>query len=154
MTKKAEEKPEDVDAVIIRRGRPPKLVADKDTLDIIWKLAMIHCTQDEIASILGVARGSFNRWLKTNEKVRELMERGYENGRKCLRRAQFDVAIQGKNPTMQIWLGKQLLGQRDKNDVSVEAKIVDMSAVEMLRQEIEAMVSRQLEPPREMKTIN
>jgi hypothetical protein len=39
-------------------------------------------------------------------------EKGLENGKSSLRRLQWKAAL-GGNITMQIWLGKQYLGQRD-----------------------------------------
>jgi len=143
---------EDIDALIIKRGRPATLKLDYLTLRLIDKLARIHCTQSEIAGVLGVRRETFNRWMSQNDEARVTFEEGFEHGSKSLRRAQFEVAIQDKNPTMLIWLGKQYLGQRDQNDMRAEVKVVDLTAVDVLRKEIEAMVVRQLPPP--MKTIN
>jgi len=44
------------------------------------------------------------------------VEKGAATGRTSLRQAQFKLALAG-NATMQIWLGKQLLGQTDKTDL-------------------------------------
>jgi hypothetical protein len=44
---------------------------------------------------------------------REAWESGREIGKASLRRTQIAVAQQG-NPTMLIWLGKQMLNQKDK----------------------------------------
>ena len=41
-----------------------------------------------------------------------------DRGRSSLRRHQWELAQKG-NPTMLIWLGKQLLGQRDHRDMQV-----------------------------------
>jgi hypothetical protein len=45
----------------------------------------------------------------------EAYKRFSEDGKKSLRRLQFDSARKG-NVTMQIWLGKQYLGQRDRTE--------------------------------------
>jgi DNA-binding transcriptional regulator YiaG len=93
-------------------GRPPKLKCDDDTLKQINGLARIQCTQREAAAVLGVHRETFSKFLDTNEKAMRAWEDGQEAGKASLRREQFKVAQNG-NATMQIWLGKQWLGQKD-----------------------------------------
>jgi hypothetical protein len=44
-----------------------------------------------------------------------------QKGRVALRSKQFELALAG-NPTMLIWLGKQVLGQRDKIDQEIGNK--------------------------------
>lgn len=45
-----------------------------------------------------------------------IIEKGRENGKMSLRRAQFKKAVEDGNVAMQIWLGKQYLDQRDKTE--------------------------------------
>ena len=85
-------------------GRPKKQI-DYTTVE---KLANIQCTQEEIASFLGVS----SRTLLRDEKFKELFSKGRENGKMSLRRIQWKHAE--KSATMAIWLGKQYLGQTDK----------------------------------------
>ena len=85
-------------------GRPKKEI-DYVTVE---KLANIQCTQDEIASFLGIS----TRTLQRDEQFMELFNRGRENGKMSLRRMQWKHAE--KSVPMAIWLGKQYLGQRDK----------------------------------------
>ena len=85
-------------------GRPKKEI-DYTTVE---KLANIQCTQDEIASFLGIS----TRTLQRDEQFMELFNRGRENGKMSLRRMQWKHAE--KSVPMAIWLGKQYLGQRDK----------------------------------------
>src|SRR5512142_1202602 len=87
-----------------KRGRPRKHI----DLELVEKLAHIQCTHAEIASTLGVSVDTLNR----NEHFAETYKRGAEGGRKSLRRMQFESANRG-NVVMQIWLGKQYLGQSD-----------------------------------------
>jgi hypothetical protein len=42
-----------------------------------------------------------------------MLDEGRSKIRATLRKTQLELAIQDKNPTMLIWLGKQLLGQRE-----------------------------------------
>lgn len=57
---------------------------------------------------------------KRNEK--ESLER--HEKRKKLREAQWDAAINDKNPLMLIWLGKNELGQQDKLDTEDRKEVV------------------------------
>ena len=96
-------------------GRP-KIEIDYATVE---KLANIQCTQDEIASFLGVS----TRTLQRDEKFMELFNKGRDNGKMSLRRIQWKHAE--KSATMAIWLGKQYLGQKDVIEASTtgETKI-------------------------------
>lgn len=89
-------------------GRP-KIEIDYATVE---KLANIQCTQDEIASFLGVS----TRTLQRDEKFMELFNKGRDNGKMSLRRIQWKHAE--KSATMAIWLGKQYLGQKDNIEVA------------------------------------
>lgn len=77
-------------------------------MGMVEKLAHIQCTQTEIAATLGVSVDTLTR----RKEFAEVYKRGCEGGRKSLRRMQFEAASKG-NVTMQIWLGKQYLGQTD-----------------------------------------
>lgn len=80
---------------------------------VIEKLALIQCTQAEIASFLGVS----TRTLERDENFCQIYKKGLEKGQMSLRRLQFRKAQEGNVP-MLIWLGKQYLGQRDKAELS------------------------------------
>jgi hypothetical protein len=68
-----------------------------------------------------VHRDTFADFLGTHEKAQEAWDNGQEQGRASLRRLQYKAAENG-NPTMQIWLGKQWLGQKDRTEsVNVNA---------------------------------
>lgn len=92
------------------RGRP-KLVLNDTGKAIIMNMASIMCTDEEIAACLGVTVETLQN-ADNNAAFLECKEKGNGNGKKSLRRIQFDIARQG-NATMAIWLGKQWLGQRD-----------------------------------------
>lgn len=86
------------------RGRPKKPI----DYELVAKMANIACTEAEIAAMLDV---SVRKLQKDKEFIRTY-KKGLENARSSLRRWQFKSAANG-NVTMQIWLGKQMLGQRD-----------------------------------------
>ena len=99
------------------KGRPKMLLSDVG-IETIKSLASIQCTDEEIASVLGC---SVDLLTNRNNKAAftEAKEAGQLSGKASLRRMQFQTAESG-NATMQIWLGKQYLGQKDKQDVAVE----------------------------------
>lgn len=101
------------------KGRP-KLLLNQVGIETIRNLASIQCTDEEIASVLGV---SVDLLTNRNNKdtFQEAKEAGQLSGKASLRRMQFKTAEAG-NATMQIWLGKQYLGQKDKQDVAVETE--------------------------------
>jgi hypothetical protein len=97
-----------------KAGRP-KIVID---WELVQKLAHIQCTQTEIASTVGVSVDTLHR----HAEFAEVYKRGSEGGKKSLRRMQFESATKG-NVTMQIWLGKQYLGQRDNLDQRINTEV-------------------------------
>lgn len=83
----------------------PKIEID---FTMVEKLSNIQCTQDEIASFLGIS----TRTLQRNEEFCRIYKKGIENGKMSLRRIQWKLSE--KNTAMAIWLGKQYLGQKDR----------------------------------------
>jgi hypothetical protein len=94
------------------RGRP-KLKLNDIGKEIVTKLAGFMCTEEEIASFLGVSveqlkndvnKGSFAECIKNGQRI----------GKVSLRQNQFNLSK--TNASMAIFLGKQYLGQRDVVD--------------------------------------
>src|SRR5882724_11209570 len=96
-----------------RRGKLARI--DEGELE---KLAMLQCTDEEVAAWFGVTTKTIERRRKTG-RFAEIMERGRAKGRISLRRTQMRLAEQGSG-SVAIWLGKQLLGQVDHIDHRVE----------------------------------
>lgn len=84
-------------------GRDKTIVPPEE----VYKLAQIGCKDSEIADWFGVN----GETLRYNFKAE--LTKGREHLKQSLRRAQLDVAINGKNAVMLIWLGKNILGQTD-----------------------------------------
>lgn len=104
-----------------KMGAPRKIVGDEKTLQTLGGLARIQCTTKEAAAVLAVSEPTFIDFLKREKKAREVWDQGKEAGRASLRRMQFKAAESG-NATMQIWLGKQYLEQRDKQELEHTGK--------------------------------
>lgn len=75
--------------------------------DLVFKLASIHCSYEEIANVVGTSVPTLKK------RFSNIIEKGRAEGKKSLRRAQFEAAVEKKDVRMLIWLGKQLLGQTD-----------------------------------------
>ena len=92
-------------------GRPKK----KIDYNIVEELSNIQCTQEEIASVLNISV----RTLQRDEEFCRIYKNGMDKGKQSLRRMQWSAAKEG-NTTMLVWLGKQYLGQSDKQNVTNE----------------------------------
>ena len=98
-----------------KMGRP-KLKIDQDMFE---SLCEIQCTQSEISAVLKVSEDTILRWCKETygETFAVSFKKHSEGGKSSLRKAQWKAALNG-NSTMLIWMGKQVLGQVDKNEVT------------------------------------
>jgi hypothetical protein len=109
-------------------GRPKK------TIDLVElkKLCEMQCTAHEICGFFGIHEETLNRIVKDEYGITfpEYFEQSRCTGKAALRRRQFQTAMDG-NPTMLIWLGKNWLGQVDKQEITqhsdtvVKVKITD-----------------------------
>lgn len=95
-------------------GGRPKIPIDYATVE---KLAGIMCTQEEIAAYFEIDVST----LKRDAKFCTTYKNAMEKGKMSFRRQQYKAAEAG-NTTMLIWLGKQYLGQRDRNDTQLTGK--------------------------------
>ena len=94
-------------------GRPKKNI----DYNLCESLAKIQCTQEEIAEITGVS----TRTLQRDKEFCRVYKIGLDNAKLSLRRNQFKMSV--RNPTMAIWLGKQYLGQTDKQDIRMDNRV-------------------------------
>ena len=92
-----------------RRG-PGRKPAHIDLVEL-EKLCALQCTDEEIADWFDVSTRTIESRRKQPEYA-QVMKRGRSRGRISVRRAQMKL-LEGGNGTMGVWLGKQLLGQRD-----------------------------------------
>jgi hypothetical protein len=116
-------------------GRPRATV----DLALVEKLAGIACTLEEIADVTGVSKSTLLRLGKQTD-FSKAIQRGRSKGKVSLRRLQWQSAegifetiedpagkkkprrrmIVPPNVTAQIWLGKQMLGQRTEPETARE----------------------------------
>ena len=77
----------------------------------VEQLASFGCTDTEIASFFDISRTTLER------NYEQYLTKGRESGKIRLRQMQWASAKKG-NVAMLIWLGKQLLGQSDKQEIT------------------------------------
>lgn len=87
------------------------------------KLCALQPTQVEIAVFFGVSVDTLDRWCKKtyDANFAEVFSQKRTAGHLSLRRKQFESAMSG-DKALQIWLGKQWLGQTDKQELSSNTK--------------------------------
>lgn len=114
-------------------------------------LVRIQCTAEECAAILDMSADTLDTRLKEAGfgGFSEFYKRYNHEGRASLRRAQWKAAVDEGNPTMLIWMGKQMLGQRDRFDAALTGadggaiKIeADISAATKLTQMVNQIAER------------
>jgi hypothetical protein len=98
--------------LVVGRG-PNQKVVDPDE---VYRLSGIGCTMEEMAHFFGIDRET----LKYN--FLPYIQRANSELYMRLRTKQIEVALDG-NPTMLIWLGKNMLGQSD-NPANVDSNKV------------------------------
>ena len=107
-------------------GRPKKPI----DWDMVKKLCGIHCTGEEIASVVDVHYDTLNN--RCNEEYginfSEYYKKASATGKTSLRRKQYEVAMKG-NTTMLVWLGKNILGQRD----TIETDVKELPSINIIR---------------------
>jgi hypothetical protein len=107
---------EEITVTGIRIGRgETSSVVDPET---VYKLALMGANNVEIAEWYGVTESSIRY------RFNEYLAKARSSLKIKLRRAQLKVAIENENPTMLIWLGKQMLGQGENVVASESEKVL------------------------------
>lgn len=91
---------------------------------MVKKLAMIHCTKEEIATILGCHRDTLYA------RFSDVLRMGEEEGKMSLKRKMHEVAFKG-NVQMLIWLSKQRLGYKERQPEEAQQVIVNLNVNEV-----------------------
>lgn len=105
-----------------KRGRPQKII-DQEQFE---KLCGLQCTLDEFCCYFDCDDKTLEKWCKNTYKMNfsEIFKIKKGKGKISLRRKQFEVALSG-NPTMLIWLGRNMLGQTDKYEIEQTVSVDD-----------------------------
>lgn len=101
--KKPKTATKEVEGIVVGRGDNKTVIPPEE----VYKLAKLWCSMQEIADWFEIPRET----LKYN--FSDLIAKGRAETKQALRRAQLKNAL-GGNTSMQIWLGKNILGQSDQ----------------------------------------
>tara|TARA_R100000329_G_C7604537_1_gene214470 strand:+ start:1193 stop:1594 length:402 start_codon:yes stop_codon:yes gene_type:complete len=99
-------------------GRPKTHIDEVE----LKRVCVLQLTMPEIAAYFDIPLRTLEDRVKAEPKLKEIIQNGRERGKISVRRKQFQIMDEDNNATMAIWLGKQLLGQRDKHDLVTEDK--------------------------------
>jgi len=104
-------------------GRPRKEI-DWNEFD---KLCALQCTEQEIADWFEVCTDTLETRIKETYSVSfsELFRQRRGKGKIALRRMQMQACEKG-NTSLLIFLGKQYLGQADKQDLNLDAGKIEI----------------------------
>lgn len=108
------------DKALPKTGRPAAII-DWPVVDDYLRAG---CTGTGIAGVLGICEDTLYRACVRDHKMTfsAYSQQKRSEGDDMLRKKQFDVAMKG-DCTMIIWLGKQRLEQRDKQEVKQDSTI-------------------------------
>ena len=99
-----------------KMGRP-RIEIDQSDFE---KLCVLQCTKADIANWFECSEDTIEKWCKRTygETFTAVFAQKREKGKVSLRRMQWKSAEAG-NVTMQIFLGKQYLGQKDQQGIEI-----------------------------------
>ena len=89
----------------------PRKVIDKD---LLRKLALIHCTMEEMADIFDISKDTLRR------RFANIIRRARADGKMSLRRTMWKAALEKESEKMMIWLSCQHLGMSNKTEQKQE----------------------------------
>jgi hypothetical protein len=118
--------------VFAHQDRSRLLEPNEKTLLALFKLGKLKCTVPEASAFLGVGMSTLEKFLQNFSEARSAWDEGQEHGKISLRRKQLQLA--DKNAAMAIFLGKNILGQKDEHhsNVNVTRTVKEMSDDELL----------------------
>ena len=148
---KNEEETAFLDELLAAPVQPRKTILqpDDDTLRALSEIAKLFGTQDEAASILGVAKRTLTNFLNEYPQARDVWEDGLQRAKVSLRRKQF--ALADKNAPAAIFLGKNYLGQKDENttNLNVKSEVAQMTEEQLMEIAARAPAAPRAPPKKE-----
>jgi len=116
----------------VAKGRKVGRLRIEFDLEMVEALGRLGATAEEMAHVLPASQSTVeHRMTDPTSDFYNAYKRGQSNLKVSLRRQQISMALKGDR-TMCIWLGKQLLGQRDRADLRhVTVDLSDLSASQL-----------------------
>lgn len=112
------------------KGGRPKSIDENDQkiLDQVKIFGRLVATHEEMAAWFNVTVRTIENYMKSNKdeennsRFFRVYKKAESETKASLRRNQLKYAAKG-NPALLIWMGKQLLGQKDKIDHNHEGQV-------------------------------
>lgn len=106
-------------------GRP-RIEIDVEELK---RLCRLNCTMEEIAAFFECDKKTIERRYNENIEFQNAIDHGRGLGKLSVRRKQMQIMDEQNSATMAIWLGKNLLGQRDHQDITTDNKAISINII-------------------------
>lgn len=93
--------------------------------DMVDKLLEADCEGTEIAAHIGIHPETLYKRCQKEKGIgfSEYLKEKKAKGNSLLKKVQFDAAVVDKDRGMLIWLGKQRLGQKDKQELKADVDV-------------------------------
>jgi hypothetical protein len=101
----------------------PKIEFD---LEEVYEFSKDYCSFIELSHMFNCSLTTIQDRYKHDPEFKSAVDRGRLEAIKGLRRKQLDMAMDG-NTQMAIWLGKQILGQTDKQEIDQLSRVEPIS---------------------------
>lgn len=120
-------------------GRPRKIQNIEQATAQLRALGQIGCPIRECAAVLGVTEVTLYKFFRDFPETREAYDEAIDTGRAALRRRQVATAMRDGpgSVTMQIWLGKNWLNQKEPAPASADSGMQNIDALELMFEEID-----------------
>jgi|TARA_R110002012_G_scaffold161023_1_gene323161 hypothetical protein len=102
-------------------------------LEELERLSRLNCTMPEISAYFDIPLRTLEDKFTNEQDVRKAIEKGRATGKLSLRRRQIQIMEETNNPTMAIWLGKQMLGQTDRQEIIQDINIEERKVLDISR---------------------
>ena len=129
MTAKREPKRAPTHAELVYRPGPPAkhpggrpVVYRPEICDLLNNATITQGSLTCLAQIIGVDRHKMYEWMEKFPEFNHAVQNAIERADAALESAQLVNATVNMREIMQIWLGKQRLGQRDRIEVDVQQR--------------------------------
>ena len=108
------------------------------------RLCLAQCTEDEIAGVMGFTVDQLKKRCKKHHKrTFEQMRHYHESQGKFMLRENQKASADSGNTAMMIWLGKQYLGQADKQETITITPEEEMKRIREAEAQVESMLKDQ-----------
>ena len=97
------------------------------------RLSRLNCTMPEISAYFDIPLRTLEDKFTNEPEVRKAIEKGRATGMLSLRRKQIQIMEDTNNSTMAIWLGKQMLGQTDRQEIRQDINIEERKVLDVSR---------------------